>query len=117
MDSTSVNSQEKLAAMLSYLLFFLPILMNQKTEYVGFHMKQSFGIFLILLANSIILNFFFWLPIIGWVLRMIPYVVFIGIAFLAYQAYTGNKFTVQPLIDLATKVISTLNMTAMFESK
>jgi uncharacterized membrane protein len=36
-----ITSQEKIAAALSYLFFWIPVLMKVKTEFTIFHMKQG----------------------------------------------------------------------------
>lgn len=40
--SRIVPAADKLAGALSYVLFFIPLMMDRRTEYTVFHMKQSF---------------------------------------------------------------------------
>ncbi len=49
-----ITPREKMIGSLSYILFFLPMLLDEKTEFTMFHARQSFGLFLIGLIASII---------------------------------------------------------------
>jgi uncharacterized membrane protein len=48
-----ITSQEKIAAALSYLCFWMPVLMKAKTEFTIFHMKQGLIFHFIVVVASL----------------------------------------------------------------
>ena len=63
-----MNYKERLIAFLSYLsiLFLIPLKRFKKSDFIYYHAKQGLGLFIL----SIIVVFFFWLPVVGWVAVM-----------------------------------------------
>jgi len=63
-----LNYKERLIAFLSYLsiLFLIPLKRFKKSDFIYYHAKQGLGLFIL----SIIVVFFFWLPVVGWVAVM-----------------------------------------------
>jgi uncharacterized membrane protein len=49
-----ITSQEKIAAALAYLCFWIPVLMQVKTEFTIFHMKQGLIFHLVVMAAFLI---------------------------------------------------------------
>ncbi len=71
------KSQDRLAGTLAYILFFIPILMDKKTEYTCFHMRQAFLLNVAAILCSII-------PFFG---PLISFIIFIHVVFLMWKAY------------------------------
>jgi len=81
-----LNYKERLIAFVSYLsiLFLIPLKRFKKSEFVYYHAKQGVGLFVL----SVIMVFFFWFPIVGWVAVMAFLVLwFTGIM----NVLTGKK--------------------------
>jgi uncharacterized membrane protein len=94
----TISSQERIAGLLAYILFFIPMLMGVKTEFSMFHAKQSFMILIVLVAVWIVSAIFVLIPIIGWLLVFVLWVMqvlaMIMILWSAYRAYLGYKFII-----------------------
>jgi uncharacterized membrane protein len=75
----STQSNDRIAAMLSYILFFIPIVMEKQTSFVCFHMKQAF-----LLNVIAVLAIIIPLPIIG---ELVSFVVFLLTIFMMWKSY------------------------------
>jgi uncharacterized membrane protein len=109
--TTTVPSQERIAAALASIVFFIPLLMNVKTPFVVKYMKQGFLINVISLAIGIIGSFLWFLyGIIG-----ILNIVCIGTSlFLAFQAYSGKEHVINVIYDNSEKLINALGITNLF---
>jgi uncharacterized membrane protein len=107
----TVSPQEKLSAALGSIVFFLPILMGVKTEYVVGYMKQGFAINIIQVVCSLV-SMFLWMlaPILG----LVNFIFFLVSLFLAFQAYSGHTYVITLLSDMATRLIKTLNLANLF---
>lgn len=112
MSTTSVSSQEKIAAALASILFFVPLLMNIKTSFVVKYMKQGFLINIVSLAISIVSSLF-WMsssPIFG-----LLNIACIGTSiFLAFQAYSGKEHIIAIIYDNSEKLIQKLGILNLF---
>jgi len=91
-----LSNDSKLFAALSYLwlLSVVMLVLKKDDEFVRFHAKQGTVIF----AVSIILWF---IPIIGWLLQ-IAVLIAVVIGFL--KAYSGERFKMPVVGDLADKI-------------
>ena len=109
--TTTVPSQERIAAALASIVFFIPLLMNLKTPFVVKYMKQGFLINVISLAIGIIGSFLWFLyGIIG-----ILNIVCIGTSlFLAFQAYSGKEHVISVIYDNSEKLINALGIANLF---
>lgn len=105
--TTNIDSQERLSAALSYIFFLIPLVFDKKTDYVSFHMIQSFGLFLIALACT-------WIPLIGWIVNI---VLFFLMLFLMWKAYSGERFALGGLYEAMYKLIQKVGMTQIFFAK
>lgn len=56
---------EKVIAMLSYFIFFLPLLVAKESKFALYHANQAFNLFLLFVAVSVIGTI---LPVIGWII-------------------------------------------------
>ncbi len=106
-----VSAQEKLSAALGSIIFFLPILMGVRTEYVVKYMKQGFGINIIQITCSIV-SIFLWF--LSPILELVSFILFIFSLFLAYQAYSGKDYSVAPISENAEKIIKALGIQKYF---
>lgn len=107
----SISAQEKLAAALGSIVFFVPIIMDVKTPYVVRYMKQGFALNIVQLLCSVV-GMFFWflypLP------SFVSFVFFCISVFLAFQAYSGRDHMISWLLLNAEKVIQALNISSWF---
>lgn len=104
------NSQERIAGALGALFFIIPVFMNQKTEFTLFYMRQNF---LIVLIDFVI----FFLSYFVGALSMLNFVTFLVTLFLAFKAYSGEKFAIPYLYDYSVKVIKILKLDGFFSVK
>lgn len=95
------NSKEKLAAALGALVFFAPVFMEKKTEFVTFYMRQSFGLFLL----QVVLVILGIIPVLGFVFQLLSLLLAILAIFLAFKAYNGERFEVPELLKHTDQVI------------
>lgn len=110
-ETSTVPQQERVAGALGSFLFFVPILMEKKTEFTVLYMKQSFLLFVIDVALMIFTALFGFLYSIA---SLAEFVIFVVIIFLAWNAWQGKKFTVPGLLENSDKLIATLKITAWF---
>ena len=64
-DPSNGASNDRLMAGLAYIIFFLPMLMNPRTEYGMFHAKQGLVLLIASILGNVILGF---IPIFGWMI-------------------------------------------------
>jgi uncharacterized membrane protein len=79
---------EKLWAASAYVLFFIPLLKEDRSEFVSFHANQGTLFFIFAAAGSIILSL---LPFIGWVLFPIFSVIVLVFFILGILNAFGGK--------------------------
>lgn len=91
-----LSNDSKLFAALSYLwlLSVVMLILKKDDEFVRFHAKQGTVIF----VASIILWF---IPIIGWLMQI---AVLIGVVIGFLKAYSGERFKMPVIGDLADKI-------------
>ena len=91
-----LSNDSKLFAALSYLwlLSIVMLILKKDDEFVKFHAKQGTVIFI----ASIILWF---IPIIGWLMQI---AVLIGVVIGFLKAYSGERFKMPVVGDLADKI-------------
>lgn len=84
---TKDSGTKTLMAVLSYfgLLILIPLLTEAKNDpFVKFHVQQG----LIFLICSVVVSFLYWIPVVGWLLGVFLFVIFIiGVI----NAATGRK--------------------------
>lgn len=97
--TTEDIEKNKTMAGLSYLLFFLPLLVCPESKYAKFHANQSLMLLITTIAGNVILGI---IPIIGWIL--LPFFD-IGILILGIMGLIngfGGKASQLPLIGRFT---------------
>ncbi len=105
----STQSNDRVAAMLSYIFFFIPILMEKQTNYVCFHMKQSF-LLLVIAVLAIIVP----LPIIG---ELVSFVVFLLTIFMMWKSYHWEKYAIPYIYENSEKLIKLFQIEKWFVPK
>jgi len=95
--STKVNNKNVLAA-LSYLwaLCLIPLL-GSKDEFVKFHARQGFVLFVI----EVVLTLVIWIPVIGFLLGLVVGIVAI-IGFI--KALNGGRWEIPYVYNLSKKI-------------
>ena len=104
------ENQERIAAALGALLFFIPILMNKKTDYTVFFMRQNFVLFLASLLGAILTI----IPFFGFFVGILNFFIFILIVFLAWKAYSGEKFEIPYIYAQSIEITKNLGIDAWF---
>jgi uncharacterized membrane protein len=108
---SSVPQQDRVAAALGAILFFLPILMERKTEFTVFYMKQAFLIFVAEVALMVLVSLLWFLgPLVG----LVQFILFVIVLFLVWNAWQGKKLAVPGLLENSEKLIATLKITSWF---
>ncbi len=112
------KSQEKIAGALGAVFFFAPALMNQKTEFTLFYMRQSFLVVLVQILLGILGGILGSIVgILGTICSLLTMVLGFGLLFLAWKAYSGEKFAIPYLYDYSVKVIKILKLDGFFSVK
>ncbi len=83
-------------AVLSYLgiLLIIPLLVAKDNQFVKFHIKQG----LVLLIAAIAISFIAWIPILGWLVGFIGWIVCLILAIMGIVNVLGGKKKQLPLI-------------------
>ncbi|MBP6981361.1 hypothetical protein KBB25_01110 [Candidatus Gracilibacteria bacterium] len=103
----NITSQEKISAALAYIFFLIPLVFDKKTDFVSFHMVQSFGLFLIGIIT-------WFIPFLGGIIKLF---LFFLILFLMWKAYSGEKFKLGELYEFSHKLVEKIGMTQVFFGK
>ncbi|CAM3619241.1 hypothetical protein MALU111345_14525 [Marinicrinis lubricantis] len=89
----SVTNQEKIVAVLAYLLFFLPLMMQRTSAYALFHANQGLIFLLMVLSVNVIGTF---IPVLGW-LFVLPFGNLLLLVYLCFGWYHAVKGETRPL--------------------
>lgn len=106
-EKSTMNMDPKLAAALSYVVWFITgiifFVMEKENKHVRFHAMQSIFATVALIVINTVLSF---IPILGWLamLLMAP-LTFILWIFLMYKAYQGESFKLPIIGDLAMQQV------------
>ncbi len=109
--TSTVPSQERVAAALAAIVFFVPLLMNIKTPFVVKYMKQGFLINVVSLVIGIIGSFLWFL---SGIIGMLNIVCLVTSMYLAYQAYLGKEHTIIIILENSEKIIQALGISNLF---
>lgn len=111
-------SNENILAAVAY--FFAPVLAaiiyliekdkKDKSEYVLFHAKQGIVLGVALLLVWIVLSIIALIPIIGWIFGFLAGTIFMLVEiilwlFMAYKAYSGEKYKLPVINEYAEKYL------------
>ncbi len=107
MKKTSLEMDENVEALLSYVLGFITgiifLILEKKSNFVRFHAAQSLVVFLALSIGAWIFSF---IPFIGIALVIIIEIIsFVLWILLMYEAYEGKMFEVPVAADIAKKLV------------
>lgn len=109
-ETSSTGLDVKLAGALAYLGAFvtgiLLLVVEKDSPFVRFHAMQSTITFLIVVAVNMVLGS---IPILGWLVLvfLFPVEVFLWL-FLMYKAYSGERYKLPSIGDLAEKQVGTV---------
>jgi len=95
--SKKVNNKNGLAALSYFWILCLIPLLGSKDEFVKFHAKQGFVLFLI----ELVLILVGWIPLVGWLASLIVVLVaIIGII----KALNGERWEIPYVYNLSKKI-------------
>jgi uncharacterized membrane protein len=84
----------KVMAILAYIIFFIPLLAARDSPFAMYHANQGVLLFLAAVAANIVLNF---LPIIGWILLPFVNLAILVFAILGILNASGGRNKPLPL--------------------
>ncbi|MDD2693318.1 MAG: hypothetical protein PHY14_00105 [Candidatus Gracilibacteria bacterium] len=104
------QSQERIIAVLGVILFFLPILMDKKTEYTVFYMRQGFVLLIASILTSVVTSILF----VRFLGELLQFIIFVHVVFLAWKAYSGEKFEIPYLYTQSIRISRALGVDTWF---
>jgi len=101
MEEVSKKSQKNILAIISYVGVFclVPILMKEKDVFVKFHAKQGLVLFIAEIATILIA----WIPILGWFIGFILWIVWVVLSLVGIMNAVGGKQVPLPVIGKFAK--------------
>jgi len=103
MTETKNTSDDKIIAAIGYIwiLFLIPLLLKSKNEYCQFHAKQG----LVLFGFSIIISIIGVIPILGWLVAFLGWIIVVIFTILGFlNALQGKKWQMPYLGKFAKKI-------------
>ncbi len=109
-DTSSTGLDSNLAAALAYLLGFLSgilfLVIEKDSQFVRFHALQSTMVFLVIFVATVLTNTLWAIPLIGWLMSILLNMLLVPLTlilwlFLMFKAYSGERFKLPILGDLA----------------
>jgi len=101
MDEVSQKEEKKakgenLIAVLSYIgiLFLVPLLASKDNAFAQFHAKQGLVLFIVEIATSLIA----WIPIIGWFIGMVAWIIWLVLSIIGIMNVVKGKQVPLPVI-------------------
>ena len=99
MEEVSKNpkkGEKNLTAILSYfgILFIIPLLVCKDDAFAQFHAKQGLVLFIAEIATM----FIAWIPIIGWLVGFIAWILWVILSLMGIINVLGGKQTPLPII-------------------
>ena len=58
-------------AIIGYIIFFVPLLMPKRSQFLSYHANQALVLFIFAVALQIVLSFFLAIPFIGLILQIV----------------------------------------------
>jgi hypothetical protein len=111
------DNQERLLAMIACIpfLFWVPIVLEKKTDYTSYFMKHGFGLTAIIFALSLSMNLLgfiliFLFPII-WLIQLC---IVICAVYLGYHAFMGKKIAIPHYTENLEKILIQLGIISWF---
>lgn len=108
----NISSQERIAATLApfFLCFLAPHLMDKKTDFTLYYMRQGFGLLLALILVSIISS----LPLLGIIGWFVNTILWISAIYLAWNAWNAKKVSLPYLLEYTDIIIARLGLASFF---
>ncbi|MDD5356553.1 MAG: hypothetical protein PHS53_00180 [Candidatus Pacebacteria bacterium] len=78
--STQGPDQDKTMAIIAYIIFFVPLLMGNRSQFVNYHTNQGTVLFIFMIILQVVLSFLVFIPLIGLLLqiaRLLPFVLMV----------------------------------------
>lgn len=91
--------KNKTMAGLSYIIFFLPLIVCPESKFGKFHANQALILFLAAIIGNIILGF---IPVIGWILLPVYAVAILVLAIMGLVNGFGGKVKKLPILGKYT---------------
>jgi uncharacterized membrane protein len=91
--------KNKTMAGLSYIIFFLPLIVCPESKFGKFHANQALILFLAAIIGNIILGF---IPVIGWILLPVYAVAILVLAIMGLVNGFGGKVKQLPILGKYT---------------
>ena len=91
--------KNKTMAGLSYIIFFLPLIVCPESKFGKFHANQALILFLAAIIGNIILGF---IPVIGWILLPVYAVAILVLAIMGLVNGLGGKVKQLPILGKYT---------------
>jgi len=96
-DSSDVE-KNKVMAILAYIIFFVPLLAAKDSPFAKYHANQGLTLFIAWIAVAIVRTFFFFIPVIGWIISLALVVVDLGLLVLVVLGImNASKGVMEPL--------------------
>ena len=88
--------EKDLTAILSYIgiLFLVPLLLCKDNAFAKFHAKQGMVLFIAEIATM----FIAWIPILGWMVGFICFIIWVVLSLIGIMNVLGGKQTPLPII-------------------
>jgi len=87
--------QNKVMAILGYILFFVPLLAAKESPFAQYHARQGLNLFLLALASNIVLNILWF---VGWLLLPFVNIGILVLAIIGILAAANGQMKPLPLI-------------------
>lgn len=74
------QNQDTTMAIIAYIIFFVPLLVGNRSQFVTYHTNQGTVLFIFAVALQIVLSFFLFIPLLGLlfqIVRLLPLVLLI----------------------------------------
>ncbi|UJF35877.1 DUF4870 domain-containing protein [Paenibacillus hexagrammi] len=99
MHETSDIQNNKVMAIVAYILFFVPLLAARESKFAMYHANQGLTLFIVCVAANFILGI---IPIIGWILLPIANLIIFVLAILGIVAAAQGQAKPLPIIGSFT---------------
>ncbi len=84
----------KAMGILAYIIFFIPLIAAKDSAFAKYHANQGFGCFIGFVISSVL-----WIiPILGWILAPILYIVFVAFSIMGIINAVNGKAKALPVI-------------------
>ena len=108
MNKSVFGLNENMAALVAYLGFFITgiiiLVLERENKFVRFAALQSTVLFLPIFLITTVLNWFVWIPLLGWIVGIISWVIgvlaLVAWVYLMLTSYKGQAVKIPVLGDI-----------------